>query len=40
VLTATQDLARRIMTYIHRYDDGPQPIEWKYNDPTQRSHVA
>lgn len=40
VFTSTQNLARRIMTYIRRYNDDPRPIKWKYNDPTQRIHVA
>ena len=40
VFTSTKDLARRIMTYIRRYNDDPRPIKWKYNDPTNRIRVA
>ncbi len=40
VFTSTKNLARRIMTYIRRYNDDPRPIKWKYTDPTHRIRVA
>ena len=40
VFTSVKDLARRIMTYIHRYNDDPRPIKWHYDDPTRRIQLA
>ncbi len=40
VFPSTKNLARRIMTYIQRYNNAPRPIKWKYNDPTHRIRVA
>jgi transposase len=40
VFTSVNDLARRIMTYIRRYNDDPRPIKWKYADPSRRIRVA
>jgi transposase len=40
VFTSTTALARRIMTYIRRYNDDPRPIKWQYHDPTKRIRVA
>ena len=40
IFTSVTDLARRIMTYIRRYNDDPKPIKWQYDDPSRRIHVA
>ena len=40
VFTSVNDLARRILTYIRRYNEDPKPIKWQYSDPTHRIHVA
>jgi transposase len=40
VFTSTNDLARRIMTYIRRYHNDPRPIKWKHNNPARRIRVA
>jgi len=40
VFTSTTELARRIMTYIRRYNDDPRPTKWRYDDPTKRIQVA
>lgn len=36
VFTSQQDLSRKIMTYIRKYNRGPKPVKWKYNDPARR----
>ena len=40
VFTSTKDLARRILTYIRRYNDDPRPIKWQHNNPAKRIRVA
>lgn len=40
VFTSVKDLARRIMTYIRKHNEDPQPIKWKYDDPSRRIHAA
>lgn len=40
IFTSVKDLARRIMTYIRRYNNDPKPIRWKYDDPTRRFRAA
>ena len=40
IFTSVPNLARRIMTYIRRYNDAPKPIKWKYDDPSRRIRVA
>jgi len=40
VFTSVKDLSRRIMTYIRKHNEDPQPIKWKYNDPSRRIHAA
>ena len=40
VFTSVPNLARRIMTYIRRYNDAPKPITWQYHDPARRIRVA
>ena len=40
VFTSVNDLARRIMTYIRRYNDDPRTVKWQYDDPSRRIHVA
>ena len=40
IFTSVPNLARRIMTYIRRYNDAPKPIKWKYADPSRRIRVA
>ncbi len=36
VFTSRQDLSKKIMTYISKYNRDPKPVKWKYNDPTRR----
>jgi transposase len=40
VFTSVKDLAKRIMTYIRRYNKEPKPIKWQYDDPSRRISVA
>ncbi len=40
IFKSAKDLARRIMTYIRRYNENSRPIKWKYNDPSRRIRVA
>lgn len=40
VFTSVKDLSRRIMTYIRKHNEDPQPIKWKYDDPSRRIHAA
>jgi transposase len=40
IFTSVPDLARKIMTYIRRYNEDPKPIKWKYDDPSRRIRVA
>jgi len=36
VFTSLPDLKRKLMRYIHRYNEQPKPVKWKYFDPTRR----
>jgi len=38
VFSSKADLARKIMTYIRRYNKNAQPIKWAYRDPSHRIH--
>jgi transposase len=40
VFPSVKDLSRRIMAYIRKYNEDPQPIKWKYDDPSRRIHAA
>lgn len=40
VFTSVPDLARRIMTYIRRYNEDPRPVKWQYNDASRHIRVA
>jgi transposase len=40
VFTSVKDLSRRIMTYVRKHNEDPQPIKWKYDDPSRRIHAA
>lgn len=40
VFTSVKNLARRIMTYIRKYNEEPRPIKWKYDDPSRRIRTA
>lgn len=40
VFISVQDLARRIMRYIHRHNEDPRPIKWRYADASRRIRVA
>ena len=40
VFTSVPNLARRIMTYIRKYNVAPKPIKWKYADPSHRIRAA
>jgi transposase len=36
IFTSVNDLARRIRTYIRRYNKAAKPIRWSYRDPAHR----
>jgi len=36
VFTSVNDLARKLMRYIRRYNRAPKPIKWTYRDPSHR----
>jgi transposase len=36
VFSSVKDLARKLMRYIRRYNNNPQPVKWKYSDPSRR----
>lgn len=36
IFTSITDLRRKLMKYIHHYNDNPKPIKWKYTDPSNR----
>ena len=36
VFTSVNDLARRIMTYIRKYNEDHRPIKWQYDHPARR----
>ena len=36
VFTSTQDLARKIMLYIRKYNQAPKLVKWTYCDPSRR----
>jgi transposase len=40
IFTSVKDLSRRITTYIRKHNEDPQPIKWKYDDPSRRIHAA
>lgn len=36
VFTSTDDLAKKLMRYIRRYNQNARPIRWSYSDPSRR----
>ena len=40
VFTSVKDLSRRIMTYIRKYNEDPEPMKWKYDNPARRIRSA
>jgi hypothetical protein len=36
IFTSVNDLARRIRTYIHRYNKVAKPLRWSYRNPAHR----
>jgi len=36
VFTSVKDLARKLMRYIRRYNNNPQPVKWKHSDASRR----
>ena len=36
VFTSLPDLKRKLMRYIHQYNQTPKTVKWKYFDPTRR----
>ncbi len=36
IFTSVKDLAKKIMRYIERYNDGAKPVNWKYADASRR----
>jgi len=36
VFTSVKDLAKKLMRYIHHYNNNPKPVKWKYFNPNRR----
>jgi transposase len=36
VFTSVADLKRKLMRYIRHHNKAPEPVKWKYFDPTRR----
>lgn len=36
IFTSVNDLARKLLRYIRRYNKTPHPVKWKYADPRRR----
>lgn len=36
VFTSVNDLAKKLMRYIHHYNKAPKTVKWKYCDPSRR----
>ena len=36
IFTSTQDLARKILRYIRKYNHDPRPVKWSYDNPRRR----
>jgi len=36
IFTSTQDLSKKLMRYIRRYNENPTPLKWKYDNPNRR----
>lgn len=36
VLTSVADLKKKLMRYIRKYNEEPQPVKWKYFDTSKR----
>lgn len=36
IFKSVDDLSRKIMRYIRKYNDDPRPVKWRYTDPTRR----
>ena len=36
VFTSVSNLRRKLMRYIHQYNNAPKTIKWRYRDPTRR----
>ena len=36
VFTWVKDLAKKLMRYIHHYNNNPKPVKWKYFNPNRR----
>jgi hypothetical protein len=36
VFTSVPDLKRKLMRYIHKYNEQPKPVKWKYCDLSRR----
>lgn len=36
IFTSAQDLGRKILRYIRKYNLSPRPVKWRYADPTRR----
>ena len=40
IFTSVKDLARKLMRYIRVYNNNPQPVKWKFSDPTRHLTTA
>jgi hypothetical protein len=36
IFTTVKDLDRKLMRYIREHNKNPNPIKWKYDDPSRR----
>jgi transposase len=36
IFTSVNDLKRKLMRYVRRYNDAPKPVKWVYRSPTRR----
>lgn len=40
IFTSVEDLADKLMRYIHHYNKASKPVKWKYRDPTRRIRIT
>jgi hypothetical protein len=36
IFTSIKDLDKKLMRYIHQYNQNAAPLKWKYSDPHRR----
>ena len=40
IFTSVNDLARKLMRYIRKYNEAPKPIKWTYRETAQRIRIS